>query len=202
MISKKDIVDSIDNRDVFVVRNFTDSMPYWKDINFLYDRAIGSQDLKFASFGTMVISQSEKYCNFYNDFIKLFTDIHGGNLYNAMTIIHFINRTNNVIDDKDALEFSKKFYNDNTHPWPTDLKISDYNAEPRDHFAPTIHCDDADGFFIQGKGETFWTIYNENKIIKEYTMKFGDMMYIPKNLYHSVESLSPRFSVSISFSDF
>lgn len=201
MISKQDIINCINNRDVFVVKDFTKSMPLWKDIDFLYDQVTNPKDLNFASFGTMVISQSEKYCNFYDDFIELFKNIHGGNLYNAMTIIHFINRTNNVINDSDAKKFSEKFYKDNSHPWPTDLKISDYNAEPREHFAPTIHCDDADGFFIQGEGETLWTIYREDRVLKEYTLSFGDMMYIPKNLYHSVESLSPRFSVSISFAD-
>lgn len=204
MITKQDIINSTVNRDTFLVKNFTDQMPLWKDINLLYDKTINSEDLNFNSFGTMTISKSNKYVNFYDNFINLFKNIHGGNLYNPMTIIHLINRTNNVIKDKDAIEFSKKFYKDNHHPWPQkeEMQISDYNAEPREFFSPTIHFDDADGFFIQGEGETLWTIYHDEKIFKQHILKYGDMMYIPKNLYHSVESLSVRFSVSISFSDF
>lgn len=54
--------------------------------------------------------------------------------------------------------------------------------------------------FIQNEGSTFWTIYREQEV-KEYTLNPGDMMYIPKFIIHSVDSLNVRHSVSIVFKD-
>jgi mannose-6-phosphate isomerase-like protein (cupin superfamily) len=78
-------------------------------------------------------------------------------------------------------------------------KIPD-EEPPEESFIPTRHHDPVDGFFIQFEGSTLWTIYYKNNE-KQYTLKSGDMMFIPKNLEHSVEALEPRCSVSISFTD-
>ena len=163
MITKQDIENSRKNRDTFLVKNFTDRMPSWNDINKLYDNALNKEPSMFNSFGTMVIPNSQKYCKLYDDFINFFKTLDTGIISNAMTIIHFINRNDNVIKNNDCLNLSKKFYKDNPHPWPQDMKISDFGAEPKENFAPMIHSDGADGFFIQGEGKTLWNIHHVSK---------------------------------------
>jgi mannose-6-phosphate isomerase-like protein (cupin superfamily) len=87
----------------------------------------------------------------------------------------------------------EKFIKNSPHPQPI-VPI------PYDEFAPTIHSDAVDGFFIQNDGETLWRIFR-NTGVEQHVLKSGDMMYIPKNIIHSVESLTPRHSVSIAFED-
>ena len=44
-------------------------------------------------------------------------------------------------------------------------------------------------------------VSNNNLEQESYTLNSGDLIFIPKNLKHSVESLCPRNAISISFSD-
>lgn len=201
MITKDNILNAINNKDIFLVKNFTNKMPSWKEIDILYDASVNSKNLIFPSFGTMVIDKSDKYINFYNDFINFFKNLTGWHFSRALTIIHFVNKNNNIINDNDVKKISEKFYKDNPKKKPDEVVLSDYSAEPFKYFEPEIHYDKSHNFFIQGKGKTLWKIYYNEKLFKEYIIEEGDLVYIPENLVHSVESLCPRFAVSLIFND-
>ncbi len=199
MITKYDILESIRKKDIFLVKSFTDQMPSWKKIDTLYDALINSEGIRFLSFGTMVIDESDKYCDFYDNFIEFFKQLTDWHFSKTLTIIHFINKNNNIINDDDAKKISEKFYENNPNKKPSEVVLSDYSAEPFEYFEPQIHFDESENFFIQGQGKTLWKIYHNKKLFKEYVVEEGDLVYIPKNLVHSVESLCPRHAVSIIF---
>jgi mannose-6-phosphate isomerase-like protein (cupin superfamily) len=56
------------------------------------------------------------------------------------------------------------------------------------------HRDDNDVYFWQCQGITKWVIENE----KEYILEPGDLIFVPKNIYHTVISLTPRAGISMS----
>lgn len=54
------------------------------------------------------------------------------------------------------------------------------------------HRDTADVFFIGGKGQTEFTIEG-----KSYIVEGGDLLYIPRSVYHDPKVLTPRVGFSI-----
>lgn len=54
------------------------------------------------------------------------------------------------------------------------------------------HKDTADVFFIGGKGQTQFTIEGE-----KYIVEGGDLLYIPRSVYHDPKALTPRVGFSI-----
>ena len=57
------------------------------------------------------------------------------------------------------------------------------------------HKDQADVIFWQVCGSTIWTVENQNETCV-HTLNPGDAIYVPANIYHSVESLTPRAGIS------
>tara|TARA_R100000697_G_scaffold71140_1_gene83470 strand:- start:295 stop:705 length:411 start_codon:yes stop_codon:yes gene_type:complete len=55
------------------------------------------------------------------------------------------------------------------------------------------HCDDIDVYFWQAQGKTKWIFDDEC-----FEMEPGDLMYIPKGMYHEVYPLTPRAGISMS----
>jgi len=55
------------------------------------------------------------------------------------------------------------------------------------------HKDTTDVWFWQCQGKTKWTI---NK--KEYILKPGDLIFVPKGIIHNVVSLTPRAGISMA----
>lgn len=58
------------------------------------------------------------------------------------------------------------------------------------------HKDTSDVFFWQGIGCTKWIIEDVNEI-KTITLNKGDMIYVPKQMYHNVIPVTPRVGISI-----
>jgi len=56
------------------------------------------------------------------------------------------------------------------------------------------HKDTMDVKFWQGEGMTKWIVGGD----KEYTLFPGDLIIIPKGVYHNVIPLTPRFGISMS----
>lgn len=193
MITKEDILFSKNNQKVFVANGFTNNIPNWENLFDLFRIANENKGVNFISFGTCTIDRSEKYTDLYNNFIKEISLLHPGKKISALSIIHFITKHNNDINDKIFNNFKDYFSNSNPNQIPAVIP-------PPSAFNPTRHFDPVDGFFIQFEGSTLWTIYYENNE-QQYILKSGDMIFIPKNLEHSVESLEPRCAVSISFTD-
>lgn len=59
------------------------------------------------------------------------------------------------------------------------------------------HKDTSDVFFIQALGQTEWMI--EDTQIKSFVLSPGDMVYIPKHMYHTPYPKGPRVGLSIGF---
>jgi|SRR6056300_440045 len=56
------------------------------------------------------------------------------------------------------------------------------------------HCDNVDVNFWQCQGKTEWTVDGYGTHILEP----GDLIQVPKGIYHSVEALTPRLGISMS----
>jgi hypothetical protein len=79
----------------------------------------------------------------------------------------------------------------------------------------SIHRDTANNIILQIDGESHWKVYNADFSIEErnlysddrlqmlidYTLKPGDLLYIPAGNYHKCYPLSKRLSISICFND-
>lgn len=76
-----------------------------------------------------------------------------------------------------------------------------------------IHRDYSNNIILQIEGESHWKVYNADSSIEErtlrsderlellidYTLKPGDLLYIPSENYHKCNPLSKRLSISICF---
>ena len=60
------------------------------------------------------------------------------------------------------------------------------------------HMDSTDVFYIQGAGKTSWVVEDEGEVFN-YALEEGDMIYVPKGMYHTPFPLSPRYGISIGF---
>ncbi len=58
------------------------------------------------------------------------------------------------------------------------------------------HNDTAYVWFWQCIGSTQWKVYETGNLILKYTLNPGDLIYIPKEMYHDVTPLSPRAGIS------
>ena len=190
MINIEDVISSKSTNDVFLCRNFTDEILSWKELNKTFHNAYEDNKILFTSFATFNINYSEKYTSAYNNIFNKLRPLHPGELHAAMTICHLITGNDNTITDPDCAELKDTFIKLNKEQVP----------DPLPEMSPTIHSDAVDGFFIQFNGQSKWRIY-KNEIPEEYILSSGDLIFIPKGLNHSVESLCPRNSVSISFFD-
>jgi hypothetical protein len=57
------------------------------------------------------------------------------------------------------------------------------------------HKDNTDVFYIQALGKTHWTI--DDSGIHEYDLGVGDLLFIPAEMYHASQPLSPRVGLSV-----
>ena len=60
------------------------------------------------------------------------------------------------------------------------------------------HKDVSDVFYIQGVGKTSWLV-EDNDVAYNYVLEEGDMLYIPKQMFHTPLPLTPRYGISIGF---
>lgn len=204
MTTKQDLIKATKERKLFVVKDFCNNFPSWKDVDHLYDLAKESGTVDYNSFGTMVIESDSRVLEYYKKALSDISLFHGGNILFSMMIIHFINRNNNLMTDIHLQSLFSKFSVDNSEKIPAEIIIKDDGVDgwPRESWDPTIHSDQQDRVFIQGSGQSLWKVFHDNKELNyEVLLSQGDMAYIPKGVVHSVESLCPRHSASIALSD-
>jgi mannose-6-phosphate isomerase-like protein (cupin superfamily) len=194
-ITKESIIFAKKNNKVLLCPNFWKQVPSWSDVFNIFKLANKKNSVHFNSFGTCTIDKSEQYSDIFDNFIDKLSSVHPGKKIAVFSIIHFITKHDNTIKDEIAKIFKADFISTNPHPMPNPLP-------PKEAFEPTIHSDAVDGFFTQFAGSTLWRVYDNDNLEQEnYTLNSGDLIFIPKNLKHSVESLCPRNAISISFSD-
>jgi len=167
-----------------------EELPSWDDFFKIFSGALGTRHISSYTFGTTGIDQTDQLTDNLDDLIRIVKDIHPGEFMSALSIIHFLNATDNEIPE-DAAEFYK-FFRENSK--------EDIPANFESLMVPTRHADPIDGIYIQCLGNTYWTAYYEDRI-ERFALKPGDIMIIPKGIEHSVESLTPRVGVSIAMAD-
>jgi mannose-6-phosphate isomerase-like protein (cupin superfamily) len=164
----------------------------WKDIEEIYDwfRKDAPID-RFSVIGT-AICRSE--INEKINYLKNLADgWHPGNFIDAMTIIQFENITTGRSIPDEAKSIHSKFRQDTPDELP---EWFDLNM-----LTPVIHSDPVDGIFFQLIGTVLWKMYYDDGTIDSRVLQPGDVLVVPKNIRHSVESLEPRCSLSVSFTD-
>ena len=204
LITKEDLVLATKQKRLHVVKNFYKDFPSWEEINNFYDRAKETKTINYNSFGTMVIGKDTRVVEYYKKAISDISLYHQGHVLFSMMIIHFINRNNNAMTDKSLANLFSKFITDNSKKIPEELVVHDNGIDgwSTKSWDPEVHSDPQERFFIQGTGQSLWKVFHDNKELNyEILLNQGDMAYIPKGVFHSVESMCPRHSVSIAFSD-
>ena len=204
LITKEDLINAKNDRKLLVIKNFYQDFPSWEDIDNFYDLAKLKGTIDYNSFGTMTIEGDLRVFEYYKKAISDISLYYKGYPTFAMMIVHFINRNNNKMTEKNLVNLFSKFSADNSKKIPEELTIKDDGVEgwSRESWDPTVHSDAEDRFFIQSSGQSLWKVFHDNKELNyEILLSPGDMAYIPKGVIHSVESMCPRHSVSIAFSD-
>ena len=204
LMTKEDLILATKQRRLHVVKNFYKDFPSWKDINDFYDGAKETGTIDYNSFGTMVIENDTRVLEYYKKVVSDISLYHKGHVLFSMMIIHFINRNNNAMTDKNLANLFSKFNTDNPKKIPKELKIHDSGVDGwgTEFWDPAVHSDQQDRLFIQGSGQSLWKVFHNNKELNyEILLSEGDAAYIPKGVIHSVESMCPRHSASIAFSD-
>ena len=188
MFTKDDLSNARRSKDVCVLRDIAKVDIKWKDIYPIYENA-KDKDILHASFLSLIIHNTQEYTDAYSKIIDSLLSVHPGKLVGVNSIIHFFSRSGSTLEDEYGLAMRNSFVSKTPHRMPEDPFSNDQNG-------PSIHSDAADGFFIQNEGKTLWKVYRDEGV-KEYTVNPGDIIYIPKHVIHSVESLGPRHSASI-----
>ena len=204
LMTKEDLILATKQRRLNVVKNFYKDFPSWEDIDDFYDRAKETGTIDYNSFGTMVIENDARILEYYKKAVSDISLCHKGHVLFSMMIIHFINRNNNAMTDNNLSSLFSKFNTDNPKKVPEELKIHDSGVDGwgNEFWDPSVHSDQQDRLFIQGSGQSLWKVFHNNKELNyEVLLNEGDAAYIPKGVIHSVESMCPRHSASIAFSD-
>ena len=83
-----------------------------------------------------------------------------------------------------------------------------YMSSQKDARCFPIHADTTENFLFHVRGTVRWYIYNETEfdckpdeatVDKVIDLEEGDLLYLPPKLYHRVETLGPRISISFHF---
>ena len=67
------------------------------------------------------------------------------------------------------------------------------------------HADSTENFLFHTEGKTKWKMYEgfapnkKGKVIEEFVLEKGDLLYIPQFQYHEVETIGPRILISVHF---
>jgi len=197
-ITRDDIALAKEEKRIHVSRNFLDNTPSWLDIGEIYSL---DKKIVYMSFGSFQAQEKEIIFNYYKDVLERINNAYKGYPLFGMIIVHFINRNNNIISDPDCLSLFNRFCENNPKKIPDGITIKDHGIDG-DFWNPKVHFDRENRFFVQGGGQSLWRLFDDSEsLIDAIILNPGDLAYIPKGVRHSVESVGPRHSISIAFSD-
>jgi mannose-6-phosphate isomerase-like protein (cupin superfamily) len=197
-ITRNDIALATEQKKIYVSRNFLTKTPSWSDIGNVYDL---DKKIVYMSFASFQAQEKEIIFDFYKDVLDSINRVYKGYPLFGMIIVHFINRNNNIISDPDCLSLFNRFCENNPKKIPDNITIKDHGIDG-DFWNPKVHFDRENRFFVQGGGQSLWRLFDDSEnLIDAIILNPGDLAYIPKGVRHSVESVGPRHSISIAFSD-
>ena len=168
----------------------------WKKTIDIFRTAGDCNAVNFYSFatGSIDIDKVQKFSlkPHVQKIIEKIQLIHPGNIIASSLSISFIGKNNNKIDNDDELELKKMFESQN--PFKSPKTLPDFAKMKTPKFFYSV-----DTFFVQINGTSYWKI--DTPFPEEFTLKPGDVVFIPKQLVHTAEYLSPGSMLSLSFSD-
>lgn len=172
----------------------------WEKIIDLFQMGEKENLIKFYSFATCSIDVDKinhSGLNLINDFhISKMPEfnfgIHPGKKIASSLSISLIGKKDTKIKNDDALKFKQIFENKNPFKTPKILPSFESIQTPKFFYS-------VDTFFIQTNGSSIWKM--EGSYSEEHILNSGDIIFIPKNLVHSAEYLSPGSILSLSFDD-
>lgn len=168
----------------------------WKKTIDIFKTAKDCNAVNFYSFatGSIDIDKVQKFSlkPYIQEIIAKMQLLHPGNIIASSLSISFIGKNNNKIDNDDELELKKIFESQNHFKSPKTLPNFAKIKTPKFFYS-------VDTFFVQTNGTSYWKM--DTPFPKEFTLKSGDVVFIPKQLVHTAEYLSPGSMLSLSFSD-
>lgn len=168
----------------------------WSKTADIFRAAIDCDAVSFYSFatGSIDIGKVQEFSSksYIQNIIEKIQLIHPGNIIASSLSISFIGKSNNKINNDDQLEFKKIFESRNHFKSPKILPDFANIKTPKFFYS-------VDTFFVQADGTSYWKI--DTPFPEEFTLKSGDVVFIPKQLVHTAEYLSPGSMLSLSFSD-
>lgn len=191
MISKEIVLKAKQDGQVLFFKKEFDKTPGWDRFYTLYQEAMSRKKEEYGFCTTLVIDNSETMIPDFDYFIDYFEGVHPGKKIAVLAINHFLSSNDNVVPEE-AVDFEKAFKENNPNKLPNDFDLN--------LLQPTRHSDPVDGFFVQCNGKTRWRVFYENHT-DVFDAEPGDALYIPSGIEHSVETMTVRSSISISFYD-
>ena len=191
-------MSAIQEKKIYISRNFVSKNLSWSDIGDIYDL---DKNVIYTSWASFQSQEEAIIFGYYKDVLDSFSKIYKGHPLFGMVIVHLISRNNNTLSDSDFLSLSKRFLENNPKKIPENIDIRDHGLDG-DSWDSTVHFDKENRLYIQGGGQTMWKLFDDSKnLIDAIILNPGDLAFIPKGLFHSVESIGPRHSLSIALSD-
>jgi mannose-6-phosphate isomerase-like protein (cupin superfamily) len=187
----KKVKDAKANGQIIFLGKVFKILPSWETFYNIFKQNLELGKIDFSSPGTLAMDNSEEYTKDFDSIINSLKSFHSGTKIAALSIVHFLNANDNAVPEA-ARAFSEDFMSNNPIKLPPDF---DFNL-----FQPTVHSDPVDGFYVQCRGQTIWKAYYKDRT-DEYLTNPGDLLYIPKGIEHSVESMNVRAAISVSFFD-
>lgn len=198
-ITRQDLVLASKEKKMHIVKDFVVKHPSWLQINNMYEL---DSDVIYNGFGSFQLQDMKIINEGYKDLLDILYSVHKGRPLFGMTIVHLVTKNSNTVSDQDFFNLRNKVYQENPIKIPQYLTIKDYGIEPDESWVPKVHFDAQDRFYLQGCGQTLWRLFDESKTLTDsIIVNPGDLAYIPRGLFHSVESIGPRHSISLAFSD-
>jgi hypothetical protein len=200
-ITREDLISATKQRKMHVVKDFCIKHPSWSDVDRMYEL---DSDVIYNGFGAFQLQDMDVILDSYKDLLDVLYKIHNGRPLFGMTIVHIVTKNSNTVSDLDFLSLRNKFYEENPKKTPPEITVKEYGLDGilEELWIPKVHADAQERFYLQGNGQTLWRLFDDSKTLIDATvLNPGDFAYIPKGLFHSVESIGPRHSISLAFSD-
>lgn len=197
-ITKQDLILASRQRRMHISKNFFPNYTTWSVVDKMYEL---DKDVIHNSFASFQLQDMEVISEFYKDVIDTINKIHNGRPMFGMTIVHLVSRNSNIVHDTDFLNLRNKLYEESPKKIPTNVTVKDFGIDGED-WAPKVHADAQERFYVQGNGQTLWRLFDNSKnLVDSIILNPGDLAYIPHGLFHSVESIGPRHSFSLALTE-
>jgi mannose-6-phosphate isomerase-like protein (cupin superfamily) len=197
-ITKNDIMSAIQEKKIHLSRNFMPKNLSWSDISDIYDL---DKNVIYISWASFQAQEKEIIFGYYKHVLDSIGEVYKGYPLFGMVIVHLVSRNNNTLSDPDFLSLSDKFFKNNPEKIPEYITIRDHGLDG-DSWESTVHFDRENRVYVQGGGQTMWKFFDDSKNLTDaIILNPGDLVFIPKGLFHSVESLGARHSLSLAYSD-